>query len=1340
MAAMPRLTEIDGASDEETDPAPPIITESAPREWREAVRAATDAACNSLDALLPRDAWTSQVERMAAIAALSGRQPRRSPKTVMGVWPQVVNESLLTNLCRLPAQSKELVAAARQAQMERPRVVPTHTPSRAVEATAPRFAVVVARVFDFEDYWRGPAHERVRDQAVADRVARQHAAVAAAAAWRGAALFSMSSSLGGSAARIVEWLASPDGLAASFAAAVAIMASPEGVVRGASPCGSASAAFGRFGHDDGGGAGFSRRMSAAGQQALLSAPTSGGASTLAGPSGALTTGRGGCVSLPEETSNLVLGPLFDASVVLSPALSSLPEDVSLSQAQCDEFLRGLRGIARADCKGRPDAPDGETSPDLLTLAGRPGDSAARGASVVLSANGDTLVGPTVISSSSVLAFGSAASSGTELRHSAGSGSAAGARAEALSPEDRGVEGQSRPPADPEAGPAVTLLQILRWWSPQLDGNDDAALRVKLLHIFRKPLPPTPEASAAVVARGRGRSTTKHGAAASASFDTPEERSEALRRLRRVADGRVVEHVVEALTAMRDGAMSHLVTGTAFRGNASGLLRSRLSIRSGRQSLLGMRAPMSAGFGSAPASPLHRPRSSTVQSADHATDGGEVVFPALHSLLRQAADANCGRGHHGAGHLPLSPSSPGAGFRLGSSSPGARAGTGGGAGLLSGLGRAGAAITGGAGLPHAALGSSASSIEGAAMAAASSALCNSPSAPARGANFGRPGREPSLTGSPVGPGGLGLSGGFASGVLLSPPPRARLSGGSFASSASSRRSMPLPTAPTLIAGPGTVQRALSEQVGRRHRRGEDRRPPVAALLRRGDPSPSHWRNPASPMTTPLAHGPPSVSPGGQVAMLTRNVVSMSEMRPLVEALVDHHQDTAELAADETKRARYVTTVLARLVCILHGHTRCDVSASEVLDSNIADVFRVCTRRTLDHVVPFRPAEADAIAHRFDAIDRHGRGIIEFADVEAHYEGWLRAGSPYPAPFVVPLELVRRAMQGHARQLASGRTGYFCFEDWVFFELAQADSMADTSIDYWFRLLDEDGDGVLSHADVRRCFRLVGDAVRQAAHLPEDTPATQAAAAAAEAERLGSAAAGRRFTGEAALLMRVDSIVRSRRDCADAAPLPAEARARSRAASSAANSAATSDTGVEDLLAGERAPWAASPSRGGSEESGFAAAPATGGGLSSLGLRPAGERLRAGAGASVLPADFRGVAAFPSGSAAAAAAASSGAAVGSPGGHPFSDLVELHPHAMASSPPRHHGVWDETTAPPPITALFLKWARLGNQLFDAFVRLYSRHPDRTERAKDWHQRVAAHSPPLPDPADTDDDAVS
>ncbi|KAA0146266.1 hypothetical protein FNF28_07698 [Cafeteria roenbergensis] len=273
-----------------------------------------------------------------------------------------------------------------------------------------------------------------------------------------------------------------------------------------------------------------------------------------------------------------------------------------------------------------------------------------------------------------------------------------------------------------------------------------------------------------------------------------------------------------------------------------------------------------------------------------------------------------------------------------------------------------------------------------------------------------------------------------------------------------------------------------------------------------------------------------------------------MRPLVEALVDHHQDTAELAADETKRARYVTTVLARLVCILHGHTRCDVSASEVLDSNIADVFRVCTRRTLDHVVPFRPAEADAIAHRFDAIDRHGRGIIEFADVEAHYEGWLRAGSPYPAPFVVPLELVRRAMQGHARQLASGRTGYFCFRGLGLLRaLAQADSMADTSIDYWFRLLDEDGDGVLSHAD-------------------------------------------------------------------------------------------------------------------------------------------------------------------------------------------------LHPHAMASSPPRHHGVWDETTAPPPITALFLKWARLGNQLFDAFVRLYSRHPDRTERAKDWHQRVAAHSPPLPDPADTDDDAVS
>lgn len=66
------------------------------------------------------------------------------------------------------------------------------------------------------------------------------------------------------------------------------------------------------------------------------------------------------------------------------------------------------------------------------------------------------------------------------------------------------------------------------------------------------------------------------------------------------------------------------------------------------------------------------------------------------------------------------------------------------------------------------------------------------------------------------------------------------------------------------------------------------------------------------------------------------------------------------------------------------------------------------------------------------------------------------------------MFERVLEGHGKPLTSGRPGFMSYIDFVWFILCVENKSHFTSIEYWFRVLDFDSDGVLSLWELKRAW--------------------------------------------------------------------------------------------------------------------------------------------------------------------------------------------------------------------------------------------------------------------------------
>ena len=219
-----------------------------------------------------------------------------------------------------------------------------------------------------------------------------------------------------------------------------------------------------------------------------------------------------------------------------------------------------------------------------------------------------------------------------------------------------------------------------------------------------------------------------------------------------------------------------------------------------------------------------------------------------------------------------------------------------------------------------------------------------------------------------------------------------------------------------------------------------------------------------------------------------------LRPLLHSLVDFHPDLARLRSDPVAREGYVLLVLHSVFASLHGQRSPRISAGELRGSNLVDAFYLVASQTTRHVLPFSVAYhddfmgqwaklRDATAARLAARGLNAAAVASAAARHPSPAGLITADviAELREPRLTPYAL-SRVFSSIPRRLACGVPGGMCYEDFVVFWLAEKDRMADTSIAYWFRVLDVDDDGYLSVEDLTYAYAAKVEAQVAAGMLP------------------------------------------------------------------------------------------------------------------------------------------------------------------------------------------------------------------------------------------------------------------
>lgn len=193
---------------------------------------------------------------------------------------------------------------------------------------------------------------------------------------------------------------------------------------------------------------------------------------------------------------------------------------------------------------------------------------------------------------------------------------------------------------------------------------------------------------------------------------------------------------------------------------------------------------------------------------------------------------------------------------------------------------------------------------------------------------------------------------------------------------------------------------------------------------------------------------------------RNFLIPSDFKPLMQALLMCHQGLAFLHATPEFQQRYSETVIERIYfgCTRQHNGRLtlsDIKRCKLLDTLMVideedDINRERRYFSYEHFY--------VLYCRFWELDANH-------DLQIDKEDLMRYSS-----HSLTTRIVDRIFSGHARPLdAPQNTGYMSYTDFIWFCLSEEDKTSDTAIDYWFRCIDMDGDGIITMFDMEYFYK-------------------------------------------------------------------------------------------------------------------------------------------------------------------------------------------------------------------------------------------------------------------------------
>jgi Ca2+-binding EF-hand superfamily protein len=187
---------------------------------------------------------------------------------------------------------------------------------------------------------------------------------------------------------------------------------------------------------------------------------------------------------------------------------------------------------------------------------------------------------------------------------------------------------------------------------------------------------------------------------------------------------------------------------------------------------------------------------------------------------------------------------------------------------------------------------------------------------------------------------------------------------------------------------------------------------------------------------------------------------SDFKPLLRALLMCHQGLAFLHATPEFQLRYSETVIERIYfsCTRkhNGHlTLEDIRRSRLLDTFVMvdeeeDINRERQYFSYEHFY--------VLYCRFWELDTDH-------DLQIDREDLMRYGG-----HSLTYRIVDRIFGGYARRLDNAEhPGYMSYTDFIWFCLSEEDKNSPTAIDYWYRCIDMDGDGLITMFDMEFFYK-------------------------------------------------------------------------------------------------------------------------------------------------------------------------------------------------------------------------------------------------------------------------------
>ncbi|XP_073701444.1 serine/threonine-protein phosphatase 2A regulatory subunit B'' subunit beta [Garra rufa] len=192
----------------------------------------------------------------------------------------------------------------------------------------------------------------------------------------------------------------------------------------------------------------------------------------------------------------------------------------------------------------------------------------------------------------------------------------------------------------------------------------------------------------------------------------------------------------------------------------------------------------------------------------------------------------------------------------------------------------------------------------------------------------------------------------------------------------------------------------------------------------------------------------------------NYLEQEDFIPFLQDVVDSHTGLAFLKEASDFHSRYITTVVQRIFYNVNRSWTGKITCSELRKSSfLQNVALLEEEEEINQLTEFFSYEHFYVIYcKFWELDTDHDLYIDQRDLMRHNDQALSH------------RMIERLFSGAVtRERKVHKEGRLSYADFVWFLISEEDKKTETSIEYWFRCMDLDGDGVLSMYELQYFYQ-------------------------------------------------------------------------------------------------------------------------------------------------------------------------------------------------------------------------------------------------------------------------------